>query len=247
MKCSICKSNRVHAENLFYNNWLLCKNCGHSSLISLSSLDKLSDQYESNNLAAKEPKARHFYAAKLLDSIKPKSVLDIGPGNYFPFQISKTSSTIIKYYGVDFQSNKLASTFSNILQISPREELNQAIPTSGIDFLLLDNCLEHLPCPYSSLSIYTSFLHTNSYVFVSCPNKYNLKNILNPNREYSFSDEHIQIFTSKSLDLLMSSFSLYPISLSNISLFSAHLPILTSQLGLPLFGLYRLYKYFPDF
>ena len=240
-KCQICSSSNVEKKFIKTNNWIICKKCSHSSLF----LDKnasFSANYYDQNLATLKLKSRHRYLARILKKFNNKNILDIGAGNYLAALLIKNYFKPLIYTGIDMNYNKNANQITNLNQINGDTFKALDGLKNKYDFIILDNILEHLENPRIILDKIKMISRKNTIIYVSVPNKYNLKNFRDFNREYHHPSEHIQVFTNKSIHKLF-----YVCGFKQLNFFrrfeflSSHLHILISLLGFPIFGIYKVF------
>lgn len=239
--CQICSSHNLEKKFIKTNNWLICKKCGHSSLF----LDKnvsFSANYYDQNLATVKIKSRHKYLARILKKFNNKNILDIGAGNYLAALSIKNNFKPLIYTGIDMNYNENANQIININQINcdtfkALDELK-----NKYDFIILDNILEHLENPRIILEKIKMHSRKNTIIYVSVPNKYNLKNFRDFNREYHHPSEHIQVFTNRSLNKLFYFCGFKQLKFfRRVEFLSSYFHILTSLLGFPIFGIYKVF------
>ncbi len=240
--CKACHSKEILVKTIFSNNWQICKICGHSSLINNSRF-YIPVDYEKQNLATYKIKFRHKYLARILRNFSNKSILDIGAGNYLPLLMNGKKLQLKKYTGIDMHYQKKLNKFSYLNQINKNIYDSFDEIEDKYDLVILDNILEHLDRPDIVIRKILPTLKKSSKVYVSVPNKYNIKNIYDFEKEYHHYKEHIQVFTNSSINKIFlkngfKSFNYF----SQIYYFSIFPQITLSFLNLPLFGLYKIYR-----
>ena len=240
--CLACQSNQTLIKKIYSNNWRICKICGHSSLVEKDK-EIIKVNYKSNNLATNKVKFRHKYLSRMLRNFSNKSILDIGAGNYLPLLISDEKLRFKKYTGIDMYFQSYVTRLAFLNQIN--ENIIDALDgiSEKYDFIILDNILEHLERPDIVIKKILPLIKDSTKVYVSVPNKFNIKNLGNYKREYSHFNEHVHVFTSRSLNniFLLNGFKSLDFFSMIVNL-SIYPQISLSFLNMPLFGLYKLYK-----
>lgn len=224
-KCKFCTSERhflINSDNNFSH--YQCKSCLHVDVFPMPSLKELDDYYNKEYDYTKPPTIdldkRHFFVAKYFEkTIRNIRILDIGCANG------------------DFLAGLRQLGFNDLSGVELNKEMAEIAKTRGInvfngmfnsetfknqefDFINLGDVIEHVPDPKILLRDLSNLLAPEGICFISTPNVDNFfsKATFTLFRMFGVPwssidpPAHINLFTHKSLLLLLSDLSLEHIS-----------------------------------
>lgn len=238
--CEICNSNlklvkTIHkpqknenifnfSKNKFLKKFYQCKNCYHIFNFHsfLKNIDKIyADQYNKNahkNLEEKFHKINSLKKNKssnlnrlefLFKFIKKKNkIIDIGSGiGIFPFSLKK------KGFEIDcIEYDKNANFFLNKIGLNSLRKsiINYKIPRK-YDFITFNKILEHLNI--EQIKIILGNINSGSKVYIEVPS---IKAKIKGFKRQEFFLEHQNIFSKKSLKILVKKLNFKVIKISDI-------------------------------
>jgi len=200
-----------------------CTSCGYKHVVPIPTQDELEHVYREDYYSNEKPlyleehkedldwwnlvyDERYDYLESQLPG-KSKKILDVGSGPGYFLLRGKSRG----WETVGIEPSKHAAAHSRGLGLDIREGfLNEAMVTSLGDFdvVYLHEVLEHIPNPFSLLSIVTQLLKPGGILCVIVPNDYNplqkaLRNSMNFEPWWVAPPHHINYFDHDSLPKIL--------------------------------------------
>ena len=248
LKCISCNNNSIYfgsfAEKKSNKNkkykLYKCLRCG---LYFFDRFHLDENIYVDEKLSTNKIKPRHLMIKGIISSkIKSGEILEIGAGD--AHIINSLSELRYSFTIIDYQKPKKLPKNTNFIYSGINEIEANYFDKEKFNCIILDNVLEHLTDPMNTINKISKWLSKKGILVIAVPNRWNLKHLLSFDlyAEFSHPSEHINIFTLKSLNRIMKDNKLKIDITPIIPKDSFTLANSPSLLGLPLFGIYGIYK-----
>tara|TARA_Y100000590_G_scaffold470251_1_gene663090 strand:+ start:3114 stop:3893 length:780 start_codon:yes stop_codon:yes gene_type:complete len=247
-KCVSCLSVSKHIGQYYdeyidsdiNHNLFKCNNCG---LYFFDRTNITENIYKKNKLSTNTKKPRHDMLKNIINKeISNGKILDIGAGE--AYIVNSLNPNNYEFTIIDYHKPKNLPKGAEFIKSGIDEIDVNFFNENKFDCIILDNVLEHIMEPNDSIEKVVNWLSNEGFLIIAVPNRWNLKHILKLqfNKEFYHPFEHVNIFTSKSLNFMMNDKKLYvkKVFCKPNSFFSTvNFP---SLLGFPIFGIYFIYK-----
>lgn len=234
------------SKELAVQNYI-CRSCDFSFFELVTGInDDSKELYYGLDFSPSGAKRRHYALTDFLIGFfkeKACAFVDIGGGNQ---DLEKLLSENFDGIVLDLFPKKMRSSKKVFLDLSDSASAELSLFSGKkIDLAVFDNVLEHM----NSFSVVEKVLAEigPQFVYVSVPNRRSLKYFFNK-RSFYRPIEHVNNFSPKSIDLLMSNFGYticrsFPKPKGKPSIFKVL--FMLSMLGFSFLGIYRFYKLKP--